>query len=87
VVAAVQSLPERQRDAIVMRELEGRSYEEIADRMGASHGAVRQLLSRARIAIRERLGALAGAEPLVRWALGSGSGPVPSPTPTATTNP
>src|SRR5947209_6547947 len=32
---AVRSLPERQRDAIVMRELEGRSYDEIAVRLGA----------------------------------------------------
>ena len=30
VLVAVQALPDRQRDAIVLRELEGRSYEEIA---------------------------------------------------------
>jgi RNA polymerase sigma factor (sigma-70 family) len=46
VLAAVRSLPDRQRDAIVMRELEGRSYGEIAARLGSSHGAVRQLLNR-----------------------------------------
>ena len=40
VVAAVELLPERQRDAIVLRELEGRSYEEIAAALGVSGGAV-----------------------------------------------
>jgi RNA polymerase sigma factor (sigma-70 family) len=69
VVDAVQSLPPRQRDAIVMRELEGRSYAEIATRLGASDGAVRQLLNRARRSVRESVGALIPAEPLVRWLL------------------
>ena len=36
VVAAVQALPERQRDAIVLRELEGRSYDEIAAELGVT---------------------------------------------------
>jgi RNA polymerase sigma factor (sigma-70 family) len=52
VVDAVQALPERQRDAIVLRELEGRSYEEIAGRLGVTDGAVRQLLNRARTTLR-----------------------------------
>jgi RNA polymerase sigma factor (sigma-70 family) len=73
LLKAVQSLPARQRDAIVMRELEGRSYAEIAARLGASDGAVRQLLNRARTAIRERVGALAGVEPVISWLTG-GSG-------------
>jgi RNA polymerase sigma factor (sigma-70 family) len=76
VIDALQSLPLRQRDAIVMRELEGLSYEEIAARMGSSSGAVRQLLNRARNAIRERLTVLPGTEPLIRWFAG-GSGPGP----------
>ena len=59
VVNAVQALPPRQRDAIVMRELEGRSYAEIAARLGASDGAVRQLLNRARRSI----AAIAGVPP------------------------
>jgi len=73
LLAAVQSLPARQRDAIVMRELEGRSYAEIAAQLGASDGAVRQLLNRARTTIRERIGALAGVEPVISW-LSAGSG-------------
>src|SRR4051812_45923527 len=52
VVRNVQELPERQRDAIVLRELEGRSYEEIALVLGVSDGAVRQLLNRARTTLR-----------------------------------
>jgi RNA polymerase sigma factor (sigma-70 family) len=52
VVRAVQDLPERQRNAMVLRELEGRSYEEIATTLGVSGGAVRQLLNRARTNLR-----------------------------------
>ena len=52
VLASVQALPERQRDAIVLRELEGRSYEEIEAALGAGGGAVRQLLNRARATLR-----------------------------------
>lgn len=52
VLAAVKSLPERQRSALVLREMEGRSYDEIAAELGASSGAVRQLLSRARDGVR-----------------------------------
>ena len=53
VVSAVQDLPERQRDAIVLRELEGRSYDEIAEELGVTDGAVRQLLNRARNTLRD----------------------------------
>ena len=52
VVAAVQALPERQRDAIVLRELEGRWYDEIAAELGVTGGSVRQLLNRARNTLR-----------------------------------
>ena len=52
VLTAVQALPERQRDAIVLRELEGRSYDEIALKLGVSGGSVRQLLNRARHTLR-----------------------------------
>ncbi len=75
LVEVMQALPLRQRDAIVMRELEGLSYDEIAARLGSSSGAVRQLLNRARHSIRERLGALTGLEPLIRWFADGGSAP------------
>jgi RNA polymerase sigma factor (sigma-70 family) len=45
-------LPERQRMALVLRELEGRSYDEIAQELGVGVGAVRQLLNRARNRLR-----------------------------------
>ena len=52
VLAAVSALPEHQRDAIVLRELEGRSYDEIAAELGVSGGSVRQLLNRGRNTLR-----------------------------------
>jgi RNA polymerase sigma factor (sigma-70 family) len=51
-VSAMNELPERQRSALVMREFEGRSYAEIGLALGANDGAVRQLLNRARGALR-----------------------------------
>ena len=51
-LGAVQALPSRQRSAILLRELEGRSYEAIACELGVTHGAVRQLLLRARGTLR-----------------------------------
>ena len=61
LLAAVQALPVRQRDAIVLRELEGRSYEEIGRALGVSNGAVRQLLNRARHTLRAAASAIAPA--------------------------
>jgi RNA polymerase sigma factor (sigma-70 family) len=58
VVAAVGALPARQRDALVLRELEGRSYDEIARELGVSNGAVRQLLNRARTTLRAGITAI-----------------------------
>lgn len=52
IVTAVRMLPERQREAVVLRELEGRSYDHIADQLDATDGAVRQLLNRARTTLR-----------------------------------
>ena len=52
VLTSVQNLPPRQRDALVLRELEGRSYEEISAALGVGGGAVRQLLNRARTTLR-----------------------------------
>jgi RNA polymerase sigma factor (sigma-70 family) len=54
----LQALPEPQRAAIVMRELEGLSHEEIATSLGLSGGAARQVIYRARQALRDGLGVL-----------------------------
>lgn len=70
VLAAVQELPQRQRDAILLRELEGRSYDEIAAALGVTGGAVRQLLNRARNNLRAAATAAIPAGPFLRipWA-------------------
>jgi RNA polymerase sigma factor (sigma-70 family) len=52
---ALGHLAFNQRAAIVMRELEGRSYAEIAQIMGMSVGAVETLIFRGRRALREQL--------------------------------
>ncbi|MBS0367272.1 MAG: RNA polymerase sigma factor RpoE [Proteobacteria bacterium] len=55
VNAAIESLPEDLRTAIVLRELEGLSYEEIAATMDCPVGTVRSRIFRAREAIDQRL--------------------------------
>jgi RNA polymerase sigma factor (sigma-70 family) len=58
LMARLQALPEPQRAALVMRELEGLSHEEIAAALGVSGGAARQAIFRARAALRDGLGLL-----------------------------
>jgi len=70
VNAAIDALPEDLRTAIVLRELEGLSYEEIAAAMDCPVGTVRSRIFRAREAIDRRLrevfeGGLGRAEELV----------------------
>lgn len=55
VNAAIEALPEDLRSAIVLRELEGLSYEEIAVSMDCPVGTVRSRIFRAREAIDRRL--------------------------------
>ena len=55
VNAAIDALPEDLRTAIVLRELEGLSYEEIATTMDCPVGTVRSRIFRAREAIDRRL--------------------------------
>ena len=61
VLTALAKLPFNQRAAIVMREVEDRSYAEIAEVLGVTVPAVEALLFRARGNLRERRKALAGA--------------------------
>ena len=58
LMRSLQALPEPQRAAIVMRELEGLGHEEIAAALGLSGGAARQAIYRARQALRSGLGLL-----------------------------
>jgi RNA polymerase sigma-70 factor (ECF subfamily) len=55
VNAAIEALPEDLRMAIVLREMEGLSYEEIAEAMECPVGTVRSRIFRAREAIDRRL--------------------------------
>lgn len=55
VLAAVEALPPDLREAITLREVEGMSYEEIAERMGCPIGTVRSRIFRAREAIDARM--------------------------------
>jgi len=58
VERAIAALPEDLRTAIVLRELEGMSYEEIAQTMECPVGTVRSRIFRARDAIGKKVGSL-----------------------------
>ena len=58
VERAIASLPEDLRTAIILRELEGMSYEEIAQTMECPVGTVRSRIFRARDAISKKVGTL-----------------------------
>ena len=60
----MQALPEELRAALTLRELEGLSYDDIAEVLGCPVGTVRSRIFRAREAIDER----------VREQIGGGSG-------------
>jgi hypothetical protein len=53
--AAIEELPRQQRDALLLREFGGLSYEELAEALAVTTPAVESLLFRARRQLRERL--------------------------------
>jgi RNA polymerase sigma-70 factor (ECF subfamily) len=53
--AAVQQLPENQRDAVTMSRLMGLSYDQIAEQLGTSESAVRGLVARGLAALSSQL--------------------------------
>ena len=55
---AIESLPDDLRTAIILRELDGMSYEEIAQTMDCPVGTVRSRIFRARDAIAKKVGTL-----------------------------
>jgi RNA polymerase sigma-70 factor (ECF subfamily) len=63
VFATVERLPEELRTAITLREVDGLSYEEIAEAMNCPIGTVRSRIFRAREAIDEQLRPLLSEEP------------------------
>ncbi len=62
VQRALSELPEIFREVLVLREMEGMSYKEIADVASVSIGTVMSRLARARTRLRESLGAALGKE-------------------------
>jgi RNA polymerase sigma factor (sigma-70 family) len=84
---ALGGIPDRQRRALLLREFQGFSYEEIADELGISVGAVETLLFRARRGLAQQLeqtgarparrrGAIASVFELFRWVFGGGAAPL-----------
>lgn len=67
VTAAMDALPEELRTAITLREIDGLSYEEIAEAMNCPIGTVRSRIFRAREAIAEKLRPLLGTSKDKRW--------------------
>ena len=65
--AALEALPLELRTAIVLREIEGLSYEEIAEIMECPLGTVRSRIFRAREAIARRLRPLLDLPVDKRW--------------------
>lgn len=55
VEAALRSVPEPFREVVVLREIEGFGYEEIAEILSANMGTVKSRLTRGRAALREAL--------------------------------
>ncbi|MDO9284297.1 MAG: RNA polymerase sigma factor RpoE [Aquabacterium sp.] len=67
VNAAIEALSEDLRQAITLREIEGLSYEEIAELMSCPIGTVRSRIFRAREAIAQRLRPLLDTREGERW--------------------
>ncbi|MGA8940944.1 MAG: sigma-70 family RNA polymerase sigma factor, partial [Acidobacteriaceae bacterium] len=55
VVTALRTLPEAFREVVVLREIEGFGYEEIAEMLNVNLGTVKSRLMRGRAALREAL--------------------------------
>lgn len=67
VNAAIEALPDELKTAIVLREIEGLSYDEIANMMDCPIGTVRSRIFRAREAVAEKLKPLLEVAPDRRW--------------------
>ena len=67
VNSAMEALPDELRQAVTMREIEGLSYEEIAEVMNCPIGTVRSRIFRAREAVAEKLRPQLGTSKDKRW--------------------
>jgi RNA polymerase sigma factor (sigma-70 family) len=83
--AALRQLPDQQREAVLLRDWRGLSYEEVAAQLGVSHAAVETLIFRGRRtlaelldespqATRRRLRSLGGVGSLFAWVKAAFSG-------------
>lgn len=72
VLRAVAELPERQRTALIETAVHGRATEHVADEMGLSGGALRQLVHRARTSVRGMVASVLPT-PLASWFAQTGS--------------
>jgi RNA polymerase sigma-70 factor (ECF subfamily) len=84
----VRRMPPAQREAFILREIHGLSYDQLADQLSLSRPSVRSLLQRARARLRRRLGDVAAGLGGVPWAQallrliegGDGGSPLPTAT-------
>lgn len=79
VLAAINALPQRQREALLQTVLAGNSYQQIAERLGLSEDGVSQLVRRARAALRnghKAQASLMGALTPTRNDINPGSGTI-----------
>ena len=67
VNAALESLPDDLKQALTLRELEGMSYEDIAEAMGCPIGTVRSRIFRAREAISAKVKPMLEKQTSKRW--------------------
>ena len=52
---AISSLPEKYRTVVILRDIEGKSYEEISEVLGLSDGTVKSRINRARNLLKDKL--------------------------------
>ncbi|HTM00397.1 MAG TPA: sigma-70 family RNA polymerase sigma factor, partial [Candidatus Omnitrophota bacterium] len=55
VAEALRKIPPRYREAVVLRDVEGLSYEEVGEILRIPGGTVRSRINRARLMLKERL--------------------------------
>ena len=67
VDAAMRDLPEELRQALILREIEGLSYEEISDMMNCPIGTVRSRIFRAREAVSAKVKPMLEKQTSKRW--------------------
>jgi hypothetical protein len=72
ILADIRELPERQRGALVMREMAGLGYDEIAEALGTSADGAKQAVYDARVALHERASGRESACDTIRHKLSTG---------------